>query len=47
VGTLTPDFGIPPLIGTLVVRSMVERRFSAMVREIEKTQWREVVPAGR
>jgi carbon monoxide dehydrogenase subunit G len=46
-GTLTPDFGIPPLIGTLVVRSMVERRFSAMVREIEKTQRREAVPAGR
>ena len=46
-GTLTPDFGVPPLIGTLVVRSMVERRFSAMVREIEKTRRREAVPAVR
>lgn len=46
-GKLTPDFGIPPLIGTFVVRSTVERRFSAMVREIEKVQRRETVPAIR
>jgi carbon monoxide dehydrogenase subunit G len=46
-GTLTPDFGVPPLIGTYVVRTMVERRFGAMVREIEKTRRREVLPAGR
>jgi ribosome-associated toxin RatA of RatAB toxin-antitoxin module len=46
-GTLTPDFGVPPLIGTLVVRTMVERRFAAMVREIEKTRRREAAPAGR
>ena len=46
-GRFTPDFGVPPLIGTLVVRSTVERRFIAMVREIEKTRRREAVPAGR
>ncbi len=46
-GRFTPDFGVPPLIGTLLVRSTVERRFSAMVREIEKTRRREIVPAVR
>jgi ribosome-associated toxin RatA of RatAB toxin-antitoxin module len=46
-GKFTPDFGVPPLIGTLVVRSTVERRFSAMVREIEKTRRREAVPDVR
>ena len=46
-GKFTPDFGVPPLIGTLVVRSTVERRFSAMVHEIEKTRRREPVPATR
>ena len=46
-GGFTPDFGVPPLIGTLLVRSTVERRFGAMVREIEKTRRREAVPAVR
>ena len=46
-GTITPDFGVPPLIGTLVVRAMVAKRFGAMVREIEKTRRREAAPAGR
>lgn len=46
-GKFTPDFGVPPLVGTLVVRSTVERRFSAMVREIEKTRRHEVSPPGR
>jgi ribosome-associated toxin RatA of RatAB toxin-antitoxin module len=46
-GKFTPDFGVPPLIGTLLVRGTVERQFSAMVREIEKTRRREPVPAAR
>ena len=46
-GKFTPDFGVPPLVGTLVVRSTVERRFVAMVREIEKTRRREPVPVTR
>ena len=46
-GTFTPDFGIPPLIGTLLVRSTVERRFGAMVREIEKTRRRAPAPVAR
>ena len=46
-GKFTPDFGVPPLIGTLVVRSTVAGRFSAMVREIEKMRPRAPVPAPR
>ena len=46
-GKFTPDFGVAPLIGTLVVRTTVERRFAAMVREIEKTRRREPAPAAR
>ena len=46
-GTFTPDFGVPPLIGTLLVRSTVERRFGAMVREIEKTRRRAPAPVAR
>jgi len=46
-GKFTPDFGVPPLIGTLMMRRTVERRFSAMVREIEKTRRHEPAPAGR
>ena len=46
-GKFTPDFGFPPLFGTLIVRTTVERRFSAMVREIEKTRWQKAVPAIR
>jgi ribosome-associated toxin RatA of RatAB toxin-antitoxin module len=26
-GRCTPDFGIPPLIGTILVRNMIEKRF--------------------
>jgi ribosome-associated toxin RatA of RatAB toxin-antitoxin module len=37
-GRLTPDFGIPPLIGTLLVRNTVEKRFGAMVDEIKRRQ---------
>ena len=46
-GKFTPDFGVPPLIGTLMVRSTVERRFVALVREIEKTRRREPAPGAR
>ncbi len=37
-GSLTPDFGIPPLIGTFLVRNTVEKRFGAMVDEIIRRQ---------
>ncbi len=33
-GTLVPDFYVPPLIGTLVLRLNVERQFGALVDEI-------------
>jgi ribosome-associated toxin RatA of RatAB toxin-antitoxin module len=36
--TFTPDFSFPPLLGTLIVRSAAQRRFAAMVLEIEKTR---------
>ncbi|MEO8157274.1 MAG: SRPBCC family protein [Betaproteobacteria bacterium] len=39
-GKFTPDFGFPPLLGTLIVRSTAEKRFAAMVHEIEKTRRR-------
>lgn len=35
-GELEPDFALPPLIGTLAVRSMAEQQFAAMVAEIER-----------
>jgi carbon monoxide dehydrogenase subunit G len=35
-GELEPDFGLPPIIGTLAVRTMVEQQFGAMVTEIER-----------
>jgi len=35
-GELEPDFGLPPIIGTLAVRTMVEEQFGAMVAEIER-----------
>jgi ribosome-associated toxin RatA of RatAB toxin-antitoxin module len=46
-GKFTPDFVFPPLLGTLIVRTTAERRFSAMVHEIEKARRREPVPADR
>ena len=46
-GTFTPDFGVPPLIGTLLMRSTLEKRFAAMVHEIEKTRQREPIPGTR
>ena len=35
-GEMEPDFGIPRVLGTLLVRSMVEEQFTAMVAEIER-----------
>jgi carbon monoxide dehydrogenase subunit G len=35
-GELEPDFELPPVIGTLAVRTMVEELFAAMVAEIER-----------
>jgi ribosome-associated toxin RatA of RatAB toxin-antitoxin module len=37
-GSLTPDFSIPPLIGTILVRNNAEKRFGAMVDEIMRRQ---------
>jgi len=44
-GSLTPDFSIPPLIGTILVRKFVEKRFGAMVDEIMRRQRLRDVPA--
>jgi hypothetical protein len=46
-GTFTPDFGVPPLVGTLLMRSTLEKRFAAMVHEIEKTRRPELMPGPR
>ena len=35
-GVLEPAFSLPPIIGTLAVRTMVEEQFGAMVAEIER-----------
>lgn len=35
-GELEPDFRLPPVIGSLAVRTMVEEQFGAMVAEIER-----------
>jgi ribosome-associated toxin RatA of RatAB toxin-antitoxin module len=37
-GSLTPDFSIPPLIGTILIRNTVQKRFGAMVDEIMRRQ---------
>jgi ribosome-associated toxin RatA of RatAB toxin-antitoxin module len=37
-GSLTPDFSIPPLIGTIMMRKFVEKCFGAMVDEIMRRQ---------
>jgi len=46
-GKFTPDFGFPPLLGTLIVRKTAEKRFNAMVHEIEKARRRDPAPAAR
>jgi hypothetical protein len=35
-GRFVPDFFLPPLIGMPIVRRSLERRFRAMVEEIER-----------
>jgi ribosome-associated toxin RatA of RatAB toxin-antitoxin module len=37
-GRFTPDFDIPPLIGTMLVRHTLQLRFGAMVEEILRRQ---------
>jgi len=37
-GSMVPDFFVPPLIGTLVLRHSVETTFQALVNEIERSQ---------
>jgi ribosome-associated toxin RatA of RatAB toxin-antitoxin module len=37
-GRMIPDFFVPPLIGTLVLRRNVERQFGALVDEIVRRQ---------
>ena len=39
-GRMTPDFIVPPLIGTFVLRKNVERQFGALVDEILRRQKR-------
>jgi hypothetical protein len=35
-GEMEPSFELPPVIGLVAVRSMVEQQFTAMVAEIER-----------
>jgi carbon monoxide dehydrogenase subunit G len=35
-GEMEPDFELPPVIGTLAVRTMAEEQFAALVAEIER-----------
>jgi carbon monoxide dehydrogenase subunit G len=35
-GELEPDFALPPIIGTLALRTMVEEQFAAMVAEVDR-----------
>jgi carbon monoxide dehydrogenase subunit G len=35
-GVMEPEFELPPVIGTLAVRGMVEEQFAALVAEIER-----------
>lgn len=44
-GSMTPGFSIPPLIGTILVRNNVEKRFGAMVDEIMRRQHLHDLPA--
>jgi hypothetical protein len=37
-GRMVPDFYVPPLIGTFVLRRSVESTFRALVDEIERVQ---------
>jgi hypothetical protein len=44
VGRFIPEFSVPPLFGLPMVRRVVERRFRAMVEEIER---RDALARGR
>ena len=44
-GSLTPDFSVPPLVGTMLVRNTMEKRFGAMVDEIVRRQRLRDLPA--
>ena len=44
-GSLTPEFSIPPLVGTILVRNTMEKRFGAMVDEILRRQRLRDLPA--
>lgn len=45
---LRPDFPVPPVVGTLVVRHLVARQFSAMVNEIvRRDTLARAVPQGQ
>ena len=46
-GSFTPDFDFPPFFGTLLVRSTLEKRFAAMVHEIEKRRRGDSVPGKK
>ena len=37
-GRLVPDFPIPPFIGSIVVRSVLAKQFTAMVKEISRRE---------
>lgn len=43
-GSMIPDFYVPPLIGTWVLRHNVETTFQALVEEIERSQSESVQP---
>jgi len=44
-GSLTPEFSVPPLVGTMLVRNTMEKRFDAMVDEIVRRQRLRDLPA--
>jgi len=44
-GSLTPGFSVPPLVGTMLVRNTMEKRFGAMVDEIVRRQRLRDLPA--
>jgi carbon monoxide dehydrogenase subunit G len=45
-GRFTPDFDIPPLVGTMLVRHTLEQRFRALVQEMLRRQADRSQPAG-
>ena len=45
-GRMTPDFLVPPVIGTIVLRKNVERQFGALVDEILRRRKRDLQPGA-